>query len=51
LEEAKLLEWAGVGFSEEESYRLSKSLAVNFLFAFKEFISKPKPFLETGSPD
>jgi hypothetical protein len=31
MEEAKILEWAGVSFGEEESYKLSKSIKVSDL--------------------
>jgi hypothetical protein len=31
MEEAKILEWAGVSFGEEESYKLSKSIKVILL--------------------
>lgn len=30
-EEARMFEWAGIGFGEEETYRLSKSIKVTFL--------------------
>lgn len=35
MEEAKILEWAGVSFGEEESYKLSKSIKV---FCFSDLI-------------
>jgi hypothetical protein len=28
MEEARIFEWAGVGFGEEETYKLSKSIKV-----------------------
>ena len=28
-EEARMFEWAGVGFGEEETFRLSKAIKVN----------------------
>lgn len=33
-EEARMFEWAGIGFGEEETYRLSKSIKVTFLIIF-----------------
>ena len=31
MEEARIFEWAGVGFGEEENYKLSKSIKVSIL--------------------
>jgi len=35
MEDAKVIEWAGIGFGEIETYRIMKSLKVNAFLNFE----------------
>ena len=41
-EEARMFEWAGVGFGEEETFRLSKAIKVNTFLITKVEVGSVK---------
>jgi hypothetical protein len=38
FEEAEMLEWAGIFFGEEDTYRLQKSIKVKLAFRFNSLL-------------
>lgn len=38
MEEARMFEWAGINFGEEETYKLTKSIKVCFYCLFSVFL-------------